>query len=241
MISKICCYKQLPYRIKAPILHIIRALEDIFMKLTKLIVLLTTLTLCACGSKPNKESQEGGDKSQPTSQVVGESSDKTGNSDEVSSEQPKSSKKTAAEIGAEDMNKIDDFFAPIFKAIMGKDAVKSDNEHTPYDYSLAYSDIMERVTLNAVINLKEKATTLEEAFNIVDAAIGSKATKQRAASEYRNASNKVRYGTDYTLVLPDDNAIITVEALFAEYGSSLFGYETGDLITTIDCYHYIIV
>ena len=211
------------------------------MKLTKLIVLLTTLTLCACGNKPSKESQEGGDKSQPTSQVVDKSSDKTGNSDKASSEPAKSSKKTAAEIGAQDIALIDDFIAPVLKSILGKDPIKNDQEHTPYDYSLTFNEYVEYVNLSAVINFKDKATTLEEAFNIVDAAIGSKAAKLREASEYRNSTNKVRYGTDYQIVLAEDTAIITVETFFAEYGSSSFGYEKDDLIATIDCYHYIVL
>ena len=212
------------------------------MKLTKLLVLGVALTLCACGSKPSNEGEQGqsNKNSQPASQQNSKPAGESSKAKE-SSEPAKSSKKTAAEVGAQDVAIMDDFFAPLFKAIMGKDAVKNDNEHTPYDYGLSYNDIMESVTLNAVINLKDKATTPEEAFNIVDTAIGSKATKLREASEYRTASNKVRYGTDYQIVLAEDTAIITVETFFAEYGSSSFGYEKDDLIATIDCYHYIVL
>lgn len=200
------------------------------------IALLTLLVSCGGNNQQNNQDASG----KPIT-PSGNSQVSNGGGN-ASSNASTTSKKTAAEIGATDVKALDDFIAPVLKSLLGSNPVKSDGEHTPYNYSLIYNEYVESVNLNCAISMASKATTPEAAFALVDSAIGSKATKVRVASEYRTANNKLRYGTDYKFKLPDgEDFLITVETYAADYGSSTYGYETGELIASLEGYHYIIV
>ena len=146
------------------------------------------------------------------------------------------------QIGMEDIASINEWFIPMMKSILGKDTVVNyKDNNTTYDYDVDYNDFVGSVYVRSQINLKDRATTPEEAFAIVAAAIPSNGTRTGEPRAYKSLNNRDRYGTDYTFALPDGrDLILTVDTYFAEYKEEGYGVEVGDLIADLDGYHYIV-
>lgn len=157
-----------------------------------LVPIMVLALLASCGGKANNDQSQG--KSDKNSQQVSSNpaSNKASSNNEgeqKSSEQPQSS--------ASQLEQVKSVGLPMLKTLLGKDPVESvldidTLQSTPGNYTSGQGVLGANIT--AYIDMSDKASTMQEAYTIGKNALPAGYTTNETPREYRNASNKIRYG-----------------------------------------------